>query len=66
MLLGDMVAGITKFFGVQPCTPCEQRRRAFNAWHAQITGQALPPDQAPQVFVMEAQNGQLVRHIRLR
>jgi hypothetical protein len=28
--LGDAVAALTKFFGIRPCTPCEQRRRALN------------------------------------
>ncbi len=66
MLLGDMVAGITKAFGVQPCSPCEERRRKLNAWHAQITGQAAPPAQAPRVFVMDARDGQVVQSLRVR
>jgi len=28
--LGDAVARVTKAFGVQPCTPCQERQRAMN------------------------------------
>ncbi len=28
--LGDMVAKATKYLGIEPCTPCEARRRALN------------------------------------
>lgn len=27
---GDVVARVTKWFGVAPCAPCEQRREALN------------------------------------
>lgn len=29
--LGDVIAGATKAVGVEPCTPCEERRRQLNA-----------------------------------
>ena len=28
---GDVVAGMTNALGIQPCTPCEARRRKMNA-----------------------------------
>lgn len=28
--IGDYVARVTKAFGFEPCTPCEERRRALN------------------------------------
>ena len=28
--LGDVIATITKFFGVKTCAPCEERRRLMN------------------------------------
>lgn len=30
--LGDLVARATKAVGIEPCTPCEARRRAMNGW----------------------------------
>lgn len=29
--LGDTIARITKRLGIEPCEPCEARRRALNA-----------------------------------
>ena len=29
--LGDVVAGVTKAFGIKPCTPCQARQQALNA-----------------------------------
>jgi hypothetical protein len=29
---GDVVARMTKAVGIQPCTPCERRRRTLNRW----------------------------------
>jgi hypothetical protein len=28
---GDVIAGVTKAFGIQPCEPCEERRRKLNS-----------------------------------
>lgn len=33
---GDVVAGITKAFGVKPCNECEKRRQKLNAMMPQV------------------------------
>jgi hypothetical protein len=40
---GDMVAGVTRAAGVEPCTPCQERKRRmnerlqFNPWNPWAT-----------------------------
>lgn len=59
MLLGDMIAKVTQMVGIAPCTPCQQRQAALNAWHAQMTGQQLPPRPLGS-FVLEVRDGQVI------
>lgn len=59
MLLGDMVAGVTRLFGIQGCEACARRQQALNAWHAALSGQSQQLARR-QPFVIEAKDGQLV------
>ncbi len=38
MLLGDLIAKLTKSVGIQPCTPCQARQAKLNELHQRVMG----------------------------
>ena len=56
-LLGDLIADVTSFFGVKPCSACKKRRKKLNELHARARGGGRAPARCAECAAAKRMGG---------